>query len=335
MKNTTISALLFGTLLWAPDMVRATDATTPTVESDAADFPAALQRRAKHLAATGKPLELLIASRLALPAELSALARSPAAPTQSDAWLAEAIALGSDKPMIARAAANRCIVTGQCDIPIAINTLQTREGDEAVAQLLLWRMAVAREDAGAAAAAWGRVVQSSRVVDEFAEVVGLLDRMTGGIQPPLEWAEPGRDSETLRFTMVYSLAAFWIPSLVPVHRECPAKKGTEPKHGCAQLAALMADSTSPLISSVGISKMESYAQEEAERKRWQERKRQLDWVIENAIALQGEEATPAPVDPHDYLRWISETGELPAMRRSLAAQGVAAQPPADWQSSRR
>ncbi|WP_313319182.1 hypothetical protein [Stenotrophomonas sp.] len=334
MKGNKAAVLLLGALLWAPGILKASAITPPMVEPGALDFTAPLVQRANELAATRKPLELLIASLLAKPAEASAMASPSSTPSQSDAWLAQAIALGSDQPVIARAAVSRCISSGQCDIPVAINTLRTQEADDAVAQLLLWQMAVREGDASAAASAWARVAQASRVEDEYAQYLGLLDRMTIGMRLPIEGADPGMDPDEPRQTMLYALAAaLTVTWLAPVHRECPATKGVVPKQGCLRLAALMADSTSALVSSFGISKMKGYALDETEQKRWQERKRQLDWLIHSAAALQGTGSNATPTEAQHYLRWISENGELPAMRQLLAVHGVATQPPTDWQPS--
>ncbi|KRG63694.1 hypothetical protein ABB26_10760 [Stenotrophomonas humi] len=333
MKGSKAFVLLFGALLCASGTVSGSNANAPVAQSGEVDFHTPLLQRARELAATGKPLELFVASRLALPTELSAAARGSAAPSQSEAWMEQAIRVGSDQPVIARAAVSRCIEGGRCDIPVAIQTLRTREADDVVAQLLLWRMAVAQGDAQEAARAWTRATQANRFVDEYAEGLGLLDRMTQGMQLPADAAEPAIDPDTPRQIMVYALAASWIPVLTPFHRECPATEGGERKEGCLHLAAMMADSSSALFSSFGISKLGGYAEDETARKRWQERKRQLYWTIERAMALQEEGSNGLPADSQDYMRWISESGELPAMRRLLAVHGVAALPPDDWQPS--
>lgn len=333
MNGSKAFVLLLGGLLCASGAVSGSTAEAPAAGPAEVDFHTPLLQRAKELAATGKPLEVFVASRLALPTELSAAAPGSALPSQSDAWMEQAIRDGSEQPVIARAAVSRCIAGGRCDIPVAIQTLRTQEADDAAAQLLLWRMAVAQGDAQEASRAWTRAAQARRFVDEYAEGVGLLDRMTRGMRLPANGAEPGVDPDEPRQTMVYSMAAVWIPALAPFHRECPGTEGGERKEGCLQLATLMADSTASLVSSFGISKLGGYAEDEAARKRWQERKRQLSWTIERATALQGEGSNVTPADRQDYLRWISESGELPAMRRLLAVHGVAARPPEGWQPS--
>lgn len=322
--------VLFAVMVGCGTVVGGSNASEPP--SAEPDFHQPLRQRAQELAATGQPLELLVASWLALPQELSAQPRPADAPDRSDVWLDQAIRAGSDQPVIARAAVSRCIAGGSCDVAAAIDTLRTREADEALAQVLLWQMALAQGDDMGAAAAWQRVVQARRFVDEYAEGVGLLDRMTGGVRLPVPTTSQQADPDLPRVTMVHAIAAaLLIRPLVELDRQCGGQVDAERREGCLHLAAVMADSTSRFVGRFGINKLEANAQDEAERKRWQERRRQLHWTIENAAALQGTEAEGKPGVMQAFTRWMGESGELPAMRRLLAEHGMAAQPPTDWQ----
>ncbi|MGH8054754.1 MAG: hypothetical protein ACREP4_12630 [Stenotrophomonas sp.] len=321
----------------------AASAPAPATQSAVAgdvDLYATLLERARAVAASGQPLDLLVASRLALPSELPAQPAASTSPGQSDAWLDEAIRLGSDQPTIARAAVTRCLGGGSCDIPAAIQTLQTRESDEVVAQLLLWRLHVAKGDTEAADKAWIRATQATRYVDDYAEGVALMDRATRGGQ----WSAPpagsfqGKpvDGETSRSIAVFALAAAtWMPGLVDAHRQCPANAVAEQRQQCRQLFTTMANSSSTVAVSLGIARMIDLSDGPAERQNWEARKRELAWLSTRSVELlSGGHNDASRVSLSDYLQWVGEAGELPATRRLLARNDVAAQQPAGWEPPR-
>lgn len=302
-----------------------------------ADFHGPLWQRAQELAATGRPLELLVASRLAFSQELSSVSGAVGEPAWSDVWLEQAIRTGSDQPMIARAAVSRCIATGRCDIAAALQTLRTREADEAVSQLLLWRMEMDRGDAGSVALAWERVAGATRFVDEYSEGVALFDRMTRGVRLPMPDDGPSTDPDQPRLEVVHALpAAFAMTTLRDVHQRCRAGGADAAlDESCRRLLAVMADSGSLLANSFAVSKLLADARDAAERARWQERRRELAWITGEAVALLGAAPDAVPkVDMHAYLRWTVESGELGAMRQLLAANGIPARPPAGWEPAK-
>lgn len=300
----------------------------------AGDFHGPLWRRAQELAASGRPLELLVASRLAFSQEPSTPPRAAGEPAPSDEWLERAIRTGSDQPVIARAAVSRCIATGRCDIPAAIQTLRTREADDAVSQLLLWRMEMVRGSPATMALAWERVANATRFVDEYAEGVALFDRMTRGVRLPAPDDGPSAAPDLPRLEVVYGLSAgLSMTALADLHRRCRAGAADAVlDEGCRHLLTVMADSASLLANSFATSKLLAAARDAAERARWQERRRELAWITTEASGLLGADSDVVPgVDTHAYLRWTVESGELGAMRQLLAANGIPVQPPAGWQ----
>lgn len=302
-----------------------------------AAFHTMLLGQARKVAASGQPLDLLAAAWLASPVELPASNDPPASPSHSDAWLDDAIRLGSDQPMIARAAVMRCLGGGSCDIPAAIQTLQTEESDDVGAQLLLWRMHAGKGDTDAAAQAWARATQATRYADEVAEGVALLDHATRGVHWPAwgEDADPGMrtDSETIRAVTVFALvAASWMPGLGDAHRQCPADVSGEQRQRCRHLFKVMADSNAFVTANVGVGKMRELSDDAAERQSWEGRKRELMWLAQrSAPLLSARRDDVPPLETNDYLQRVGEKGELPAIRQLLADNGIATQPPADWE----
>ena len=316
-------------------------ATQSAVVGDV-DLHATLLERARVVAASGQPLDLLVASRLALPLDPSTSRVLSTSPHQSDIWLEEAIRSGSDQPTIARAAVTRCLGGGSCDIPAAIQTLQTRESDEVVAQLLLWQLHVAKGDAEAATQTWARATQATRYVDDYAEGVALMDRATRDGQwpaPPAGFLQDTPvDGETARITTIFALAAAtWTQGFRGAFRQCPADAVAvaERKQQCRHLFTTMADSSSTLAVSIGIAWMLHLSDGPAERQNWEARKRELAWLsTRSAELLSGGPNDASRVSLGDYLQWVGEAGDLPAMRRLLASNDVAAQPPTGWEPLR-
>lgn len=299
---------------------------------EAADH--ALLPQVQALAAGGQPLELLAASMLA-----SSLEGAEASGLAAD-WLDQAIRGGSEHPVIARAAVRRCVAGGDCDIPEAVRTLQTREADEALAQLLLWRMAHKQGDADAAAQAWRRAMQAGRMADVVAEGVALLDHATGDMHWP---ATPGAskglgllpgpagEAEATRLVILFAVvAAQAMPELADIMRECPEDAAGERRQQCRHLFTLMADSNALVMADIGTSRMRAFSDGAAERQAWDARQRELRWVMEQAMPLLSSANPQATI--REYLQWMHEGGERLAMQRLLAAHGVAAQPPADGKS---
>ncbi len=299
-------------------------------------FHAPVEQRARQLAASGQPLNLLVASQLARALELSKQEPEATAPRQSDIWLDEAIRIGSDQPIIARAAVSRCIERGACDIAAAVDTLRTHEVDDLVAQLLLWRMAVTKEDDAATALAWTRVTHATRYVDEYAQALALLDRSTRGMQIPLPESDLNGGSDQGRLTMLFSwAAAFSMPVFSDVYRQCGKAVRVEHRQGCGQLLAVMGNSTSAVVVGLGSTMMQSYVVDAIERRRWQDRRQELAWVSEKTAALMTPGADgKSAADMNEYLRWIGEAGELGALQKLLVANSIALQPPAGWQPTK-
>ena len=90
----------------------------------------ARMEQARKLAATGEPLKLYAAAGLApISLDLQTGQLKPA--PEAERWLLEAIAKGSDEPLIAATAVRRCIDGGDCAVEKAVATLQAEDGADA------------------------------------------------------------------------------------------------------------------------------------------------------------------------------------------------------------
>ncbi len=303
---------------------------------------AARLQLARGLAASGVPRKLYAASLL-VPLRMDLASRSLQRQPEADAWLEQAIATGSAQPLIAMEAVRRCITQDACTIDAAVQTLQDTGADDAEVQLLLMRLAEHRKDSAGAALAWQRATRATRYGDSLGQLVGLLDEATGDVAWPVadatrvaEWERNnrGRFADQERAVMLFSIAATtWMPELRAVFDACP-KEGAEPERErqCQKVFTLMADSTSNLLAQAGTQRMLGASVGQPTHAQWEARMRSLAWITDRATGVLGsEQAGAAKVSPAEYMQWIGKDGELPAMRRLLAAHGIAAEPPADWQ----
>lgn len=330
MKCAKAAVLLFG-LFYGVHSAASVD---PSPDAAQRQLNEALRTKAQALAASGEPLALLAASRLMLLLELPAASPQPDAPTQTrgDAWLEQAIQRGSDQPQVARAAVARCLGTGACDIPVAVDTLRNGQAKDAAAQLMLWHMARAAGNAGEVDQAWARATHATRFSDGYSEDVTLLERMTRDL--PLQDDARREGGDSLRLTLVYALAsAAPAPNMHDLSRHCTADLADAAlKQECERLMRVMAGSTSLLASSIGISRLQAYAADATEREHWRARRRELAWLVQQSTKRLGEWSGDRPTqDMQAYLTWTEQSGELGAMRRLLAESHVPAQPPEDWQ----
>ncbi len=303
---------------------------------------AARLQLARGLAATGEPRKLYAASLL-VPMRMDLASKGLKREPEADAWLAQAIASGSTQPLIAMEAVRRCIGKDACAIDAAVQTLQGDGAADAGSQLLLKRLAEHRKDAAQAAQAWQRATQATRYVDSLAQLVGLLDEATRDVAWPVsdaaraaEWEQRngGSYADQERAITLFGIAAtVWMPELKTAIDACPKDIG-EPvrRQACERVFSLMADSTSNAVAQAGARWMFEASAGTPAQSRWEARRRLLAWISVRASGVLGSEQGTAPkVSPADYMRWIGDDGELPAMRRLLAVHGIAAEPPADWQ----
>lgn len=297
--------------------------------------------QARKLAVTGEPLKLYAAAGLApISLDLQTGRLTPA--PEAERWLLEAIAKGSDEPLIAATAVRRCLDGGDCAVEKAVATLQAEDGADA--QLLLMRWAQQRGDQAGADQARQRALDAPRYGDQFPSIIRLLDAATTGmawpvVQPQraLQWqqANNGSYSEHERVVTLFSIAAgMWQPELRTALSMCPADESDiHQRQQCRKLLQRMADSDTMLMAKAGVQRLARFeAQPEAARN-LAERVRQLDWLqMRSSTLLNNNDPAhkATTVEPQVYMRWFGEGGEIPAMRRLLQHQGEPLLPPAGW-----
>lgn len=295
----------------------------------------------RELAASGQPRKLYAAWLLA-PMSLDLARGKTSYSPEADTWLMRAIRTGSEDPVIAAAAITRCIRVDECNVEQARATLATADAQDAGSQLLLMRLAEQRKDPIEAERAWQRVAKASRYRDPAATLIGVMDVATRDYPWPLadpvqaaEWQRQnnGNYLEQVRTVALFSIAAVhFSEDLRQVMETCPKSvSDTVKRDQCRHLFNVMASSSSLLIASYGVSRMADLEQGPAQAP-WLVRKRELQWISTEATDILGDETSKATkVSPTEYTHWLAELGELPAMRRLLAAYGVPVAPPVDWQ----
>ena len=295
----------------------------------------------RELAASGQPRKLYAAWLLA-PMSLDLARGKTSYSPEADTWLARAIRTGGDDPVIAAAAVTRCIQVDECSVEQARITLAALDTEDAASQLLLMRLAEHRKDPIEAEHAWQRVAKASRYRDSAGTLIGVLDVATRDYPWPLtdpaqaaEWQRhnSGNYLEQERVITLFSIAAMHFPAdFRQAGEACPeVLPDAVKREQCRHLFNVMANSSSLLIARYGASRMADLSEGVAQAQ-WLARKRELQWVINGATDILGDETTKvAKVNPSEYARWLAEQGELPAMRRLLGVYGVPVVPPADWQ----
>lgn len=301
----------------------------------------ARMEQARKLAATGEPLKLYAAAGLApISLDLQTGQLKPA--PEAERWLLEAVAKGSDEPLIAATAVRRCIDGGDCAVEKAVATLQVEKGADA--QLLLMRWAQKRGDQAGADKAKQRALDAPRYDDQLSSIIRLLDTATTGmgwpvVQPQraLQWeqANNGRYAEHERVATLFSIAlGMWQPELKAALSLCPAgESDIRQRQQCRNLLQQMADSDTMLMAKAGSRLLaKSEAQPETAGNS-AEHLRQLDWLFfRSAEFLNNNDPArkASTVEPQVYVRWFGEEGEIPAMQRLLQHQGGPLLPPAEW-----
>ncbi|KRG68543.1 hypothetical protein ABB27_07420 [Stenotrophomonas terrae] len=301
----------------------------------------ARMEQARKLAATGEALNLYAAAGLApLSLDLQAGQLKPA--PEAERWLLEAIAKGSDEPLIAATAVRRCLDGGDCAVEKAVATLQNEEGADA--QLLLMRWAQTRGDQDGADKAKQHALDARRYGDQLPLIIRLLDAATSGmawpvVQPQraLQWeqANNGLYAEHERVVTLFSIAlAMWQPELKAALTLCPAD-GSDilPRQQCRNLLQRMADSDTMIIAKAGAQRLAGIEAQSESARNSAEYLRQLDWLFFRSAELlnNNDPAQKAStVEPQVYMRWFGEEGEIPAMRRLLQHRGEPLLPPAGW-----
>lgn len=313
-----------------------------TTEQELARVKALDQVRLQHareLATSGKPRDLYAAALLA-PLQYGWPARKIGGDTEVTDWMLRAIQIGSDDPLIATMAAYECLAQENCSIDKAVDTLQRERADDVGTQLLLMRLAEHGNDAEAAASAWQRAVAASRYVDQTSEMLKVLEPATRNLPVVIDtdagrWGTPANAARNQRVALAFALAGMNASTtqLKPLQTQCrsDALQQAVRRDECRRLFHTLANSPSPLMVSYATAWLSIHS-EPQERAGWVQRKQQLAWTIESAGNLGNTEmaASSPKVDIAEYVGWVVADGELPAMRRMMAAHGVSEHPPAGW-----
>lgn len=301
----------------------------------------ARMERARKLAATGEPLKLYAAAGLApISLDLQTGQLKPA--PEAERWLLEAIAKGSDEPLIAATAVRRCVDGGDCAVEKAVATLQAEDGADA--QLLLMRWAQKRGDKAGADKARQRALDAPHYDDQFPSIIRLLDTATTGmawpvVQPQraLQWerANKGSYAEHERVVTLFSIASgMWQPELRTALSLCPVDESdSHQREQCRNLLQRMADSDTMLMAKAGSGLLAKFEVQPETAGNSAEHLRQLDWLLfRSAEFLNNNDPArkASAVEPQIYLRWFGEEGEIPAMRRLLQQVGEPLLPPEGW-----
>ena len=301
----------------------------------------ARMEQARKLANTGDPLKLYAAAGLA-PLSLDLQNGQLKAEPQAQAWLLEAIAKGSNEPLIAATAVRRCLDGADCAVEKAVLTLQGEQTTDA--QLLLMRWAQQRGDQAGAEKARQAALNAPRYGDQLRLIIRLLDEATADMPWPVvqqeraaqwEQANNGRYAEQERVITLFSIAlGMWQPELKAALALCPADESDiHQRQQCRNLLQRMADSDTMIIAKAGAQRLAWYEPQPETASNLIERARQLEWLQMRSSTLLNN-SDPArktsTVEPQVYMRWFGEEGEIPAMRRFLQHRGEPLLPPAGW-----
>ncbi|MEN5209258.1 hypothetical protein ABE493_14165 [Stenotrophomonas terrae] len=302
----------------------------------------ARMEQARKLASTGEPLKLYVAAGLA-PMSLDLKSGQLRAEPDAQVWLLEAIAKGSDAPLIAATAIRRCLDGGDCAVEAAARTLQADAGADA--QLLLMRWGQQRGDQAGAEESKQRALNAPRYDDKLRVIIRLLDEATAGMVWPLvqprqaaqwEQANNGWYAEHERVATLFSIAlGMWQPELKAAFAICPDGASDIPRREqCRNLLMTMADSGSMLLAKAGLQRLARMGPTPEEARQLAERARELDWLLSQSTQFlnNNDPAQKAStVEPQVYMRWFGEVGEIAAMRRLLQQRGEPVLPPVSWE----
>ncbi len=301
----------------------------------------ARMEQARKLASTGEPLKLYAAAGL-VPLSLNLQNGQLKAEAQAQAWLLEAIAKGSNEPLIAATAVRRCLDGADCAVETAVLTLQGEQ--TADAQLLLMRWAQQRGDQAGAEKAMQAALNASRYGDQLRLIIRLLGEATADMPWPVvqqeraaqwEQANNGRYAEQERVITLFSIAlGMWQPELKAALALCSAgESDIHQRQQCRNLLQRMADSDTMIIAKAGAQRLARIEAQSESARNSAEYLRQLDWLFFRSAQLlnNNDPAQKAStVEPQVYMRWFGEEGEIPAMRRLLQHRGEPVLPPAGW-----
>lgn len=338
------------------EQVQAIERMLTTPENAAAgrrwgdQFESAMRQRLGALAATGEARNLYVAARLLEPLEArnadGAQGQDDAMPAQAREWLQAALDARPRDPLVARFEIDACSDMGlRCAPDQALASLLAQEPDNAEVHLRALHAAQRRGDQVAVARHWQDAVRATRF-DGGTRLFGrALLRAYSDLQWPLPDAALSRTIEQVRaqglelepraLAMLPAQqvwAAYALPPLGPLQQVSACKVArARTAHGdeCMAVAGLLAaDDSNLLVPQLGLKVLIALTTGTPDQQPWEQQLRQLQWQQSAPVeAMLGQTLSSAM---YLQMETMLRDGELAALRQTLARNGLAAAPPADW-----
>ena len=272
--------------------------------------------------------------------------KAPAVAQERRAWFEAARSARPRDPLVAWFEASDCGgLSDSCDRDGALEFLLQAEPDNAAVHILALGAAGASATEQQIEALWQAAGQAKDYDSHALETSRLLySAMSGASMPPLSPALAqamsahlgiGRKATPEELQHLGTMAvwsAVAIPSYQAITRGCrvDAREPLSPqRHSqCQRIMAMLAEDETILIPpTIGLRKMVELAGDGEDGAMWRERLRQFYWVYENALSsMTSSDGMPPP----GYLVWVLQEGELPAMRKLLAANRISPVAPEGW-----
>jgi hypothetical protein len=309
----------------------------------------AIRLHLRSVAAQGDARSLLAAALL-WPSDADALEHGGPAvrPAQEQrAWFEAARKARPRDRLVAWVDLVSCGMSGDaCDNEAAMAYLLAEDGDNAAIRLIAADLAQRRNDTEALERHWRAAAAASAYAPYSLELKQLLYAAMERAQQPAissrlaaaQGAEVGlgRPMRAADWNTVWSLvhSAAALPSYTLPSRRCGAEAlanaSVEEEAHCERIMALMAEDRDVVIGPmIGLKNLARMYAGSGDGAHWRERLRALYWVYENAgRLLAGSPANAA--DPGEFALWSMSEGELAAMERLLAHNGLPLAPPPGW-----
>ncbi len=272
--------------------------------------------------------------------------KMPAIAQEKRAWFEAARGMRPRDRMVAWIEASDCGgLSDSCDRDGALAFLLQAEPDNAAVHILALGFADRSGKPEQAEVHWQGAALATRYDPRMLETSRLLySAMSGISMPALTPALAQSMGESLGIDRAATpeelgnantmnvWVAIALPAYQSVTRGCGAHAlamaPSQRQAQCERVMMMLAADDSILISrSIGLTRMVELAGDRVEGSALRERLRQFQWVYENALRSMGSGGSSVPPE---YLRWVLQEGELPAMRKLLEANGISAEAPADW-----
>ncbi|WP_127170167.1 hypothetical protein [Xanthomonas sp. BRIP62415] len=340
------TALLWLGGVFATQSALAASPATPPVPADdplmthwVSQVGQTMQARLRSMAASGEPRQLYLAGLLWIDAEDEAVSAADGgyAPIQR-AWLQRALDARPRDRLVARMEAVGCAPGLRCDPGAARAFLEQTDAGNAAVHLRAYAAAQRRGDQAAAERAWQAAVQSDHFDSGVLELGQALYAVYDGVQWPslasVSLRErldaqgfPSTGAGMAAMFVMGTWSAHALPALGDLMRRCnPGATTPALRDECMVVLNNVANDESTLTTAVIGTKGMAALSSGADATRWQARTRELQWLQQ-----QLQRSAPSVDAQVAALDAILTQGEVPALRARLQRQGLAAQPPADWQ----